>query len=202
MNGDGVLDRNEARRSGFFASSFDAMDRDGDGKVTEKEMLAWLDQMDQLRNLAARSCVSLSFSNEGRGLFDLIDSNGDGRLSVRELRNASKVLARLGKSDTLAPGDVPRHFRGEVALGPNGGRNPFVRTVVFDGRRDVRGGRAASGRGPLWFQRMDRNRDGDVSRKEFLGDDEHFKEIDTDGDGLISLEEAIRYDKRKRPDRD
>ena len=52
-------------------------------------------------------------------------------------------------------------------------------------------------RGPLWFQKMDRNRDGDVSRKEFLGTDEQFKQIDTDGDGLISLEEAQRYDSRK-----
>ena len=37
---------------------------------------------------------------------------------------------------------------------------------------------------------MDRNRDGDVSRKEFLFGEELFRLIDTDGDGLISVEEA------------
>ncbi len=45
---------------------------------------------------------------------------------------------------------------------------------------------------------MDRNRDGDVSRKEFIGTAEQFKLIDKDGDGLISLEEAEAYDKRER----
>ena len=42
---------------------------------------------------------------------------------------------------------------------------------------------------------MDRNRDGDVSRREFLGTDEEFRRIDTDGDGLISALEAQRADK-------
>jgi hypothetical protein len=41
---------------------------------------------------------------------------------------------------------------------------------------------------------MDRNRDGDVSRREFLGSDEEFRRIDSDGDGLISVEEAERFD--------
>ena len=48
--------------------------------------------------------------------------------------------------------------------------------------------------GPMWFRKMDRNRDGDVSRREFLGSDELFKKIDLDGDGLISVEEAEKAD--------
>jgi hypothetical protein len=45
---------------------------------------------------------------------------------------------------------------------------------------------------------MDRNGDGDVSRSEWLGTEEQFRAIDTDGDGLISVEEAEAYDARMR----
>jgi hypothetical protein len=45
---------------------------------------------------------------------------------------------------------------------------------------------------PLWFRKMDRNRDGDISPKEFLGTREQFRRLDLDGDGLISLAEAER----------
>jgi hypothetical protein len=48
---------------------------------------------------------------------------------------------------------------------------------------------------------MDRNHDGDVSRREFLGTDEEFRKIDADGDGLISLDEAERYDAQLRKEK-
>jgi hypothetical protein len=61
---------------------------------------------------------------------------------------------------------------------------------------------ARPGRVPAWFTKMDRNGDGDVSRREFLGTEEEFKMLDADGDGLISPEEAEKadrlYRKRKR----
>jgi Ca2+-binding EF-hand superfamily protein len=44
----------------------------------------------------------------------------------------------------------------------------------------------------VWFRKMDRNRDGDVSRKEFLFAAEEFRRLDRDGDGLISAAEAAK----------
>jgi len=44
--------------------------------------------------------------------------------------------------------------------------------------------------GPAWFRKMDRNRDGDVSRREFLGTREQFDRLDLDHDGLLSPKEA------------
>ena len=52
-------------------------------------------------------------------------------------------------------------------------------------------------KGPVWFRKMDRNADGDVSR-EFLGTKAEFDAIDTDHDDLISLEEAEAWDKKMR----
>src|SRR5262249_35442739 len=127
--------------------------------------------------------------------------DGDGRLSVRELRAAGKLLERLDldRDGKLSRGEIPAHHSIGLALGPGGG-DPFGRVVLVPPRRVGMDRPPARGavRGPVWFQKMDRNRDGDVSRKEFLGSEALFREIDTDGDGLISVEEAEAYDRRMR----
>ena len=60
-------------------------------------------------------------------------------------------------------------------------------------------GRPARRQGPVWFRKMDRNTDGDVSRGEFLGDESDFAMLDANGDGLIALEEADAYEQKVRP---
>jgi Ca2+-binding EF-hand superfamily protein len=44
--------------------------------------------------------------------------------------------------------------------------------------------------GPIWFQKMDRNHDGEVSLREFLGPISVFRRLDTNGDGRLDLHEA------------
>ena len=44
--------------------------------------------------------------------------------------------------------------------------------------------------GPIWFQRMDRNNDGDLIWNEFLGPRWVFDQLDTDGDELLDPNEA------------
>jgi Ca2+-binding EF-hand superfamily protein len=185
---------------GMFRGHFPLMDRDGDGKVTEGEVLAYLREMSNLQARATASCVSLVFIGDGRGLFDLLDADHDGRLSVHEMQQAPRLLERLDKSDKgyLTTGDVPRRCQLLVRRGPAAGAG--YSAMGYNGRyvytevEDVPPQAPEPSAGPRWFRMMDRNADGYLSRREFLGSEELFKKIDADGDGLISAEEATRAD--------
>lgn len=194
MDNNGYLDRTEANKNPIFRSVFDAMDRDGDGMLYEKEMLSYLDAMDSLRKKVILSCLTLGISEQGKSLFDVADTNSDGKLSLRELRGMGKAIDKLGRDGTLSLTQIPREYGAAFARGPAGGNSAF-QTVYMSGPSEPP---AAPAKGPLWFRKMDRNRDGDLSRKEWLGSDEDFDAIDTDRDGLISLAEAEAYDKAKR----
>jgi Ca2+-binding EF-hand superfamily protein len=216
LQGRGLFDNLDEKRKGYvveddtlrpgpggsrmFQGHFKLIDRDGDGKVTERELLAYLQEMSNLQARATASCVSLVFIEDGRGLFDLLDADHDGRLSVHEMQQAPRLLEQLDKDGKcyLTPGDVPHHCQLLVRRGPAAGagysaqgyNGRYVSTEI--GAEDAPPPEAKAG--PRWFRMMDQNGDGYVSRREFLGSAELFRKIDTDGDGLISVEEAIKAD--------
>ncbi len=194
----GCLDEAEAKPNRFFGPLFKAMDRDHDGKLTEKEVNDYLDDYAKIQALAKAACVTLSLTDVSRGLFDLLDTDRDGRLSVREMRQAPKLLEKFdrAKKGFLTENDIPQSYRVTVRRGPSSAGGLGQEAMIFASYLGNYAEAPAerTGPGPAWFRKMDRNNDHDVSRKEFLGSDEQFRKIDTDGDGLISLEEALRYD--------
>ncbi len=196
----GYLDEQEAMQSRVFSNLFKAMDRDGDGKLFEKEVVAYLDALEDLQSAAATGSASATFADDSRGLFDLVDTNHDGRLSLREMRQMVQLIGALDKDGDgkIGRDEIQKSYQLVFRQGPAAGPGYDFggRVVVFasNGRPAPAVLPAGPERGPLWFRKMDRNHDGDVSRKEFLGTDEEFRRLDLDGDGLISVEEAEKAD--------
>ncbi len=185
----GYLDKTELGRLPFLADSFAAMDRDGDGQIVKVEYDAYF----ELQNKSAASRVSLEVTDDGQQVLDLLDTNRDGRLTLRELRAAGRLVDTHDSNHDSAIGgsEIPRRLRFELTRG-NNVSNQFARPVVVvnSGIRQpsARGGDANTG--SLWFRKMDRNHDGDLSPREFLGPREDFDRLDQNHDGLIDSREA------------
>jgi Ca2+-binding EF-hand superfamily protein len=176
----------------FVRVIFDAADRDGDGKLTRAEFDAYFDLQDSFRSIS----LSLTPAVTTPSLFQLLDDNRDGRLSVRELRTAWTRLvvleqpgAQIVTRNIIQPSVTLRLSRSFERFFINQGL-----AINFNQQNQV----PIPQKGPLWFRKMDRNGDGDVSRTEFIGTREEFAAIDADGDGLISLDEAEVWDKKSR----
>jgi len=143
------------------------------------------------RAAAAATRCDVVLHDLGHGLFEALDRNHDGRIGLREVRTAAptmQALRRPGQTGLRAT-DPPRRLHLEVIrgsfhlFGTGQGGESTVPRLVAQPRSPV---------GPVWFQRMDRNLDGDLTWKEFLGPRHVFEELDADHDGLIDPTEAER----------
>jgi Ca2+-binding EF-hand superfamily protein len=163
---------------------FPYADRNGDGRLTTVELANYL----RLIESGAMSQVWVRVTDRGRNPFDFLDTDGDGRLSGRELSRAAALL--LGDEEELA--GLPHQFQLSFG-GPT--RTTWGGVPVPATASRPRPTRAADVKVPAWFRAMDRNGDGVVSRREFLGPAELFRKLDRDGDGVISIGEATRADR-------
>ncbi len=134
----------------------------------------------------------MTTADQGRAIFGILDLDRDRRLGAREvMRTVDRVMSWDGDGDgRVSPDEIPYHFQVTIARGGLSGL-----TGDGDGHpapvgRWPRLEPAAPAAGPDWFQKMDRNHDGDVSRREFLGPRDQFDRLDRDNDGLIDPDEA------------
>lgn len=185
-NKNGYIEKAEAQRSFYFRQSFNILDRDGDGKVFEKEVLAYVDQ----QQAAAAGRTVMDVEDQGRNLFEILDLNRDRRLSRRELNAAINGKEKWddNRDGEVAADEIPKYMRLTVSRARPSipGVNRRIRAIS-----GVRYSPRGTTRGPVWFQKMDRNRDGDVSPREFLGKSDEFNRLDKDANGLIDETEAL-----------
>jgi len=170
--------------------TFRAVDADGNDAVSEEEFLAFVD----LRALLAQCRLEMTVENETTSLFEALDINEDYRLSPREFEGGSDPLRSLDRNGNgkLAESELVTRYTLAFAVIRPPEFDDLVGTAGFNQMNDetrlpiVR----PVTRGPEWFRRMDRNQDGDVTWREFLGPRTAFERLDADGNGLLDSDEA------------
>ncbi len=179
-NSDGVLDAKELSlpKADLFKQLMKIGDRNGDERLSREEFSFWLELQVQI----ASGHALLTILDLGAGLFELLDADHDGALSVRELRNSWDRMQATGCTvdGVFEQGKLPRQLLATISHGHP--RSSLGKPVH---------------RGPEWFHAMDRNGDGDLSRREFTGPRPLFERLDRDHDGLLSPEEAANADFKK-----
>jgi Ca2+-binding EF-hand superfamily protein len=183
IDANGYLDRDEiAEHQRFERYLFDAMDRDKDDRVFAEEMMTYVNEYTEP---ASTSC-QVTLLDNGNGFFQMLDGNGDGRISIRELRSCERALLDAAADEQqLNPSRLTKSYRIEIQ---RGGRSLFGR--VDRPSAETPAALLKPPSGPIWFQRMDRNGDGDLTWDEFLGPREVFHQLDADQDALIDETEA------------
>lgn len=191
QDNNGYLDRDEAMlRERLGRQLFDQIDADGDAKIFGEEMKEFI----RSRGEPVANTCQVTVYDDGAGFFSALDTNGDRRISMREMRYADKTLATMQRDEKPGLGEMEpsRRYRIEFVRGVF---NPFgnpdrpmpVNTLVP--QQPVAQARPRPV-GPIWFQRWDRNNDGDLTWREFLGPRDVFEQLDADRDELLDPKEA------------
>jgi Ca2+-binding EF-hand superfamily protein len=180
QDNNGYLEISESQRIGVSPRDFAAMDRDHNGMVFEGEYL----DFQRLRELLTEQRIALTLEASSPDPVAQFDSNGDGRLTRSEFR---KALAEIKSWDrnhdgVIAPEEVRRDYFATFRVGPPGAGPSRPRPASA--------AMAARSGSTAWFDKMDRNRDGEISQREFLGPLAVFRQLDADHNGYLDGAEA------------
>jgi Ca2+-binding EF-hand superfamily protein len=106
-DGDGSLSTDEIGKAGKFASKLLSADTNGDGIVTEDELI---DDITKKTNSEAMSFMALlkppSADELASQIIKALDADGDGALSKNEISNGGDLAQKILKADTNGDGIV------------------------------------------------------------------------------------------------
>lgn len=153
------------------------IDTSGDGKLSLKECQTAAADSQPYSSLQTQARVA----HAADALFAWLDQQRDGRLTSREIRGAAQRLGAIDRDGDgqITPDEVPPRLTLVVSRGAQARINVAMQA-----------GRPSDVQGPAWMSAMDRNRDGEISPREFLGTRQQFTQLDADGDGFLSAQEA------------
>lgn len=181
QNKDGYLEASEVPEAlQGQIGRFEAIDADGDGKAYPQEIEAFLTQ----QQAGLRAQIHARATDVEDLLFVALDANHDERLDSREIQRAGERLAELDTDNDgeLSPAELPESLSIVLARGSIENADAlFAPTPAAFSRPDRKT--------PRWFTAMDANQDGVISRREFLGTDQQFSDLDRDQSGIIELAE-------------
>lgn len=163
---------------------FKDVDANGDGMLMRDELTTFV----EFDAIALQARIELMVGEEGKTLFEILDANTDRRLTMREIREGFSRLASVDRNhdERVAQSELESRYRFTFSFGRNMEFSPTGNTQMMPTTPRLR----SQSTGPIWYRRMDRNLDGDISWREFLGSREQFIKLDQNADELIDLNEA------------
>lgn len=167
---------------------FAGVDADGDGMLTRDELKSYVETNAGL----SEATLVLTVSDDAKTLFEILDGNLDNRLTPREFQEGYARMRRFDQDQDgrLGIGELRSHYGFIVSPA----RPEFLLLIAGDPMMQANSGMARitpMTSGPTWFRKMDRNQDGDLTWREFLGDRSAFERLDADANGLVDLNEAV-----------
>jgi Ca2+-binding EF-hand superfamily protein len=171
-----------------FGVPFDAVDANHDNMLMIDELETYAKTQAQL----SQTRIILTIGDDVRTLFQLMDADSNRFLTPRELASLGERLkpydhngnGKFDRADFVSDYKLTFAFSVPDNLKDTSTGNPQMMASGGPGRLP------RSRTGPVWFQKMDRNRDKDVSWREFLGPRAAFDKLDANHDGLIDHTEA------------
>jgi len=174
----GYLDEDEAIAGGLTQRySFAAYDTNSDEKIYPDELQEFIDS----QQVAMHSQIWARLFDVKDAVFISLDENHDGWLTPRETANVADVLHAWDKDGDgeVSHKEIPLTIELAFARGDMvNNRDGLFTKAPTPGDRLINT--------PDWFSAMDLNADGDIDRREFLGVEVQFNDLDNDSDGFIS----------------